>query len=57
MNPIIAESIIVYRSKSEQIRDEFWIDTAFPWMYTHWYLFVVAVILISIYVKIINRKS
>ncbi len=38
-------SIIVYRSQTEQNADYFFNQMVYPWMYEHWYLFVIFIIL------------
>ncbi len=40
--------IIVYRSKSEQYRDEFFNDILFPWMYENWWMILVGLVAVFI---------
>lgn len=30
------DSIVIYRSRTEQLTEQFWIDTAIPWMFDNW---------------------
>lgn len=54
MNP--EHSIIVYRSQSEANSDYFINEMLVPWIYNHWIIVLVGLIVTCLFTAIVNKK-
>lgn len=54
---MLAQSVIVYRSESEKVRDEFFNQVLAPWVAEHWLIVIVGFVAVFAFAQWLQSRK